>query len=578
MHDSNVPTRVAIVANEPRDIPRLVSASRTPNGAALDVSGTFPLEMPAGLRHLDCDVLLVDLSCENGRGLERLRAIQALAPHAPIVVLTRSDDEDFVASCLRAGAHDFVPEGEWDSPILSRAIRHAVERSRILGELEAAREQERYLATHDPFTGLPNRQLLTDRLTQALAYADRYGQWVGVLFMDLDRFKSINDTMGHAAGDALLRAVVQRVSRRIRRADTAARFGGDEFVFLLLNIGHAEDAARVARYMIRTVARPYLVDGRTVSITPSIGIAVYPGDGRNARELIANADRAMYRAKQRGGGRYEFFAPDVNAAVQLQLDLESNLATAMARGEFVVHYQPLVDAHSRRISGAEALVRWRHPKHGLIAPDEFIPVAEESGLIVRLGEFVLRTACAQHAAWLEAGGPSIRLAVNISARHFRRADLADTISEVTDQTGMDPELLDLEISESCMVADPDQAAASMKALKKLGVGISVDDFGMEYSSFRALKRCPCDSLKVDRSFVRALPSSEDDVGIANAIIAIGDSMGLAVIAEGVERRAQMQFFLDRECPVMQGHLFSEPLPASTFASLLGQPLRLPDSD
>jgi diguanylate cyclase (GGDEF)-like protein len=405
-----------------------------------------------------------------------------------------------------------------------------------------------------------------------LTYADRYEQWVGILFMDLDRFKTINDTLGHAAGDELLRAVTERVSLRIRSSDTAARYGGDEFVFLLPNIAHAEDAAKVARNVIRTVGKPYVVEDRTISVTPSVGIAVYPGDGARAEELISNADMAMYRAKERGGNTYEFFAPSMNESALLQLDLESDLRSAMTRNEFVVHYQPLIDARRWTIIGAEALVRWQHPQRGLVLPDEFIPLAERTGLIVQLGEHVLRTACLQHAEWSQGGFGPIRMAVNISARQFWEDDLVESISAILSETGMNPSFLDLEVTESSMVDNEDLTVAAMVKLKDLGLSISVDDFGTGYSSFRALKRFPCDNLKVGRVFVRGVPNSPDDVGIANAIIAIAESMGLGVIAEGVERPDQLRFFQNWGCSIMQGHLFSPAVPASEFVALLTRDL------
>ncbi len=409
-------------------------------------------------------------------------------------------------------------------------------------------------------------------MEQALSYADRYEQWVGVLFMDVDRFKTINDTLGHAAGDELLRAVVERVALRIRQSDTVARYGGDEFVFLLLNIAHAEDAARVARTSIRTVGKPYVVGDRTVSITPSVGIAVYPGDGGKAEELISNADMAMYRAKERGGNTYEFFAANMNEAALQQLDLESDLRSALSADEFVVHYQPLVDVRRWTIIGAEALVRWQHPQRGLVGPDEFIPLAERTGLIVQIGEHVLRTACLQHREWSNNGFGPLRMAVNISARQFWEPDLVDSVSSILSETGMNPSFLDLEVTESCMVDNEDMTVAAMQRLKDLGLSISVDDFGTGYSSFRALKRFPCDNLKVGRVFVRGIPNSPDDVGIANAIIAIAESMDLGVIAEGVERPEQLRFFQNWGCSIMQGHLFSPALPASEFPAMLSRDL------
>lgn len=563
------PTRVVVLADEPAVALQLLDERGSLPGVRLDLAGSHPV---AGIPHDSdaFDLVLLDLSTRNGRGISELQSALKTARGAPIVVV--GPDPSLAEACLEAGADDFLPTDALSPYLLQRTINHTVERHRMMRQLQMALEQEKYLATHDPFTGLPNRQLLVDRVEQALAYADRYEQWVGILFMDLDRFKTINDTLGHAAGDELLRAVVERVDLRIRRSDTAARYGGDEFVFLLLNIAHAEDAARVARNIIRTVGKPYVVEDRTVSITPSIGIAVYPGDGANAEELISNADMAMYRAKERGGNTYEFFAANMNESALMQLDMESDLRMAISSDEFVVHYQPLIDARRWTIIGAEALVRWQHPTRGLILPDEFIPLAERTGVVVQLGEHVLRTACLQHRAWTENGFGPIRMAVNISARQFWEPDLVDGISRILSETGMNPSFLDLEVTESSMVDNEDLTVAAMQRLKDLGVSISVDDFGTGYSSFRALKRFPCDNLKVGRVFVRGIPNSPDDVGIANAIIAIAESMNLGVIAEGVERPEQLKFFQNWGCSVMQGHLFSPAVPASEFATLLSREL------
>ncbi len=566
---SGRPTRVVLLADEPAEVIQLIEERGSIPGLRLDVTDAHPVSaIPKG-GHA-CDLILLDLSSRNGRGLVELKSAITAAQGAPVVVV--APDPALAEACLEAGADDFLATRELSAQLLQRVVLHSVERHRMTRHLRMSQEQEKYLATHDPFTGLPNRQLFADRVEQALAYADRYEQWVGVLFMDLDRFKTINDTLGHAAGDELLNAVVERVALRIRRSDTAARYGGDEFVFLLLNIAHAEDAARVARNIIRTVGKPYVVEDRTVSITPSVGIAVYPGDGSSAEELISNADMAMYRAKERGGNTYEFFAANMNESALQQLDLESDLRSALAADEFVVHYQPLVDARRWTIIGAEALVRWQHPKRGLVGPDEFIPLAERTGLIVPIGEHVLRTACLQHREWTDNGFGPLRMAVNISARQFWETDLVDSISGILSETGMNPSFLDLEVTESCMVDNEDMTVAAMQRLKDLGLSISVDDFGTGYSSFRALKRFPCDNLKVGRVFVRGIPNSPDDVGIANAIIAIAESMDLGVIAEGVERPEQLRFFQNWGCSIMQGHLFSPALPASEFPAMLTREL------
>jgi diguanylate cyclase (GGDEF)-like protein/PAS domain S-box-containing protein len=438
-----------------------------------------------------------------------------------------------------------------------------------ISERLAAQEHIRQLAYFDPLTRLPNRRLLQDRAGQALASAERENKHLALLFIDLDQFKTINDSLGHSAGDQLLCEVARRLLACVRRMDTVARLGGDEFVVLLAETS-LDGAAEVARKILQTVARPHSVDGHQLGVTPSLGISVYPQDGRDFETLLKHADTAMYRAKESGRNAYQFFTNEMNVAALERMLLENSLRQAMARGEFVVHYQPQIDLTSRRIIGAEALVRWLHPEIGLISPGKFIPVAEASGLIVPIGQWVLREACRQNRAWQDAGLPPICIAVNISSVQFRGGQLEDTVRSALDETGMAAELLELELTEGIVMGSAEETIDILHRLSDMGLKLAIDDFGTGYSSLSYLKRFPIDKLKIDQSFVRDIASDPDDWAIARAVIGLGHSLRLTVIAEGVETAEQLSMLKREGCDEVQGYHFSIPLPADEFAGLLRQ--------
>ncbi|TLM99756.1 EAL domain-containing protein, partial [bacterium] len=428
--------------------------------------------------------------------------------------------------------------------------------------------QMKHQAYHDPLTGLPNRVLFNDRLNMAMAHARRNKEMLAVLFFDLDQFKTVNDTLGHAAGDLLLTEVAVRLAGCLREKDTIARMGGDEFTMLLPQISNEDSAVRVARKVLEVLQQPWLINGHEFYITASIGIAIYPADGEDTETVMKHADIAMYRAKEKGRNNYQLFTPAMNSRIVERQAMENSLRHALERGEFTVYYQPQVHTGEGRINGMEALVRWQHPDLGLVAPDQFIPLAEETGLIVPIGEWVLYTACAQNKAWQEAGWPPMRVTVNISANQFRQHNLADTVVRVLEKTGLEPKWLELEITESTAMKDVDFTVSVLRELSAMGVRLAIDDFGTGYSSLNYLKRFPINTLKIDRFFVRDIMTSKEDAAIVTAIIVLGQNLNLKVIAEGVETKEQMVFLKRRRCEEMQGYLFSKPVPAGDFELLL----------
>jgi len=436
-----------------------------------------------------------------------------------------------------------------------------------------AEEAAQHLAYHDALTGLPNRTLFTDRLNLALAQARRKEQLVAVMFLDLDRFKIVNDTAGHTSGDQLLRDVAERLTGLVREGDTVARMGGDEFTLLLPEVSDVGEAVEIAERVLEALREPWKINNREYHVTTSIGIVLHPADGEDAQSLLRNADAAMYRAKELGRDNYQLYTQAMNAQVVERLALENSLRRGLERDEFAVYYQPQVDISSQRIVGTEALVRWQHPERGLVSPLEFISVAEETGLIVPLGTWVLQTACAQNVAWQQAGHAPMPVAVNLSARQFQERDLLDTVTQALEKSGMDSQYLQLEITEGVAMQDVESTATTLRALREMGIQIAIDDFGTGHSSLSYLKSFPVSALKIDRSFVRDLTVDPDDAAITAAILAMAKSLSLKVIAEGVETEEQLAFLKERGCDEMQGFLFSKPVPASALEKMLARSSR-----
>jgi len=423
-------------------------------------------------------------------------------------------------------------------------------------------------AEHDFLTGLPNRMLLNDRISQAIALAPRHTKHVAVLFLDLDGFKHINDSLGHPIGDKLLQSVAKRLVECVRSSDTVSRQGGDEFVVLLSEVELSEDAAITARRMLQAVAQAHPIDQHNLHVTTSIGVSVYPDDGPNAETLIKNADIAMYQAKEGGRQSFQFFKPAMNARAVERQAIEEGLRRAIERREFALHYQPKVDLMTGAITGAEALLRWTHPTRGLISPTHFIPVAEDCGLILPIGAWVVHEACTQARAWKDAGLPAITVAVNVSAIQFRYESFLSELIAVLRKTSLDPRSLELELTESVLMKQTASAATILKTLRASGIRIAIDDFGTGYSSLSYLRKFPVDAVKIDQSFVRQISTDGDDTTIVKAVIGMARGLKLRVIAEGVETLEELAFLRAYQCDEAQGYYFSRPLPAQRFATLL----------
>jgi diguanylate cyclase (GGDEF)-like protein len=425
-----------------------------------------------------------------------------------------------------------------------------------------------YLAHHDALTGLPNRTMLVERLSHSMAYAQRQNRFVAVLFLDLDRFKVINNTLGHTVGDDLLKTVGTRLQSTIRATDTVARSGGDEFIMVLGDLSGPGDLIAASKAICGAFEQPFQIDGDELFVTSSIGVSVYPRDGNDVDTLIKNADAALYQAKDRGRNNVQYYTADLHQAALRKMSLENEMRKSIDRVEFVVHYQPLVGLRAGAVVGFEALVRWRHSAFGLMMPDDFIPVAEESGLILPLGEMVLRMACEQQKAWSKAGFAHKRVTVNISARQFQQLDLAASIRKILTETGIEPSGLEIELTESLLMKDVQGSLATLRQLKEMGISLSIDDFGTGYSSLGYLKNFPIDGLKIDRTFVRDITADRYDAAISAAIVALARSLDMHVIAEGVETEQQLAQLRRLGCDTAQGFLFGQPLAPESCIPML----------
>ena len=450
----------------------------------------------------------------------------------------------------------------------AQLVVSVIEAQKLAEQVETTKTKLHHLAHHDALTGLPNRMLLQDRLSQAIELARRQGRRFAVLFMDLDRFKHINDSLGHAVGDQLLQSVAQRLSGCVRHSDTLGRLGGDEFVVLLSNIMHAEDAALIAQNMLVALAVPHLINHHELHISASIGIGIYPDDGQDAETLLKSADSAMYHAKEGGCNNYKFFEHAMNTQAVRRQSIEASLHRGLERQEFVLHYQPKVNLHNNIIVGAEVLIRWQHPEWGLVPPSQFVSIAEDCGLILPIGRWALRAACLQAQAWRQAGLPPIIVAVNKSALEFRTPDFLEDTRATLRDTRLEPRYLELELTESVLMRDADFTGGVLHALADLGIKLAIDDFGTGYSSLSYLRQFPIHTLKIDQSFINQMTSNPDDAALVGAIINVGKSLKLRVVAEGVETPEQSAFLRAQHCDEGQGYYFGRPATAETFSTLL----------
>jgi len=517
------------------------------------------------------EVELVLVHLPSGAPPSSLAQVRSTLPRAPLVVLGDDEDEASALRALREGASGYLSRPELSTHSLVTTLAAALESRRTVLQLSIAREHARHLATHDQLTGLANRVLFQERLTQAMSDARRNRQRLAVLIVNLDGFKSINDALGNAVGDGLLRGIARRISACLRDTDTAARMGGDEFGILLTQIRDEPDAEGVAEKLLAALAEPIHFHKRSSSIRCSVGIAVFPRDAVDAEGLIRKADNAMYRAKEQGGNRLKFFTPDMGAAIQRRSALEKRLRAALEDDQLRVFYQPQFDLPRARIIGAEALLRWDHPELGIVTPDHFLPIAEESGLIIPIGDWILRRACHQNAHWNREGHRGLRVSVNVSSQQFLEPGFADVVRNALEESELAPVSLELEITESSLLQDVEVTVNTLSRLRKLGVRLAIDDFGTGYSALAYLKRLPIDVLKIDRSFISSLTTDPADATITETIVKLASGLNLTTIAEGVETVDQLLLLGSYGCTRMQGYLFGRPVPAELFEQWLSNP-------
>jgi diguanylate cyclase (GGDEF)-like protein len=490
-------------------------------------------------------------------------------PYIYTILLTAKSQRGDLLEGLASGADDYIvkPFDPHELHVRLRAGKRVLD---LQAELIAAREAIRVQAVRDPLTGLPNRLLFADRLGNRLAQAGRDGGTVAVMFLDLDNFKVINDSLGHNVGDLLLKEVAKRLSENLREGDTLARMGGDEFTVILGNLAESRDPAAVARRLLAALAQPFAIERSDLFVTGSVGISVFPANGTDPETLVKNADAAMYRAKDQGKNSYHWFTEDLNAQALERVNIETDLRRALTRDQLDLHYQMRVDLKSGIAPGVEALIRWRHPQMGLLPPGRFISIAEDTDLIGPITDWVLHTACRQNKAWQEAGFLRMDVAVNISPRILHRGHLLESVREALDATGLEARYLTLELTETAVMRDPELAVATLTQLRDMGVHLCIDDFGTGYSSLSLLKRLPIDGLKIDASFIRHLTTSRDDESIATAIVAMAHTMDLKVTAEGVETLEQLDLLRELGCDEIQGYFLSRPVPADELVHLLAE--------
>ncbi|MEE8312895.1 MAG: EAL domain-containing protein [Myxococcota bacterium] len=527
------------------------------------------------------DVILMDIGEPDVDWAVRCAELVETLADVPLIVIAPVEREADVLGCLEAGAADWINRPA-NAKLLNARIaallsakRDREARIRLAGELDERRrryeksageerQDYRFLATHDPLTGLPTLQMFDEYVRKSIAQAQRHPQTLAVICLDLDNFKQVNDVLGHALGDQLLQAVSRRLRQSVRSSDMVARLGGDEFMILLVNLNRREDAAVVAAKIVGVLSRPHELSGQEVFMTPSVGISVYPDHGDSSEALIGRAEAAMRSVKDQGRASFLYYVPDENQNARERMQLEYHMRDALERGQFVLYYQPQVDARKGNLVGVEALIRWFHPELGIVPPGDFIPIAEASGLIRPLGDWVIREACSQKKRWESQGLGGFPMSVNVSFRQLTTGRLADTVRQVLRATGLEAGHLDLEITENTIMEQLAKALDTLKACEDLGVTISIDDFGTGYSSLSVLGTLPAHTLKIDQSFVRDIHKSSTRAAITRTIVAVAAELGLATIAEGVETEEEMEFLAALGCTRMQGYLFSRPIPADEF--------------
>jgi diguanylate cyclase (GGDEF)-like protein len=524
------------------------------------------------------DIVLSDINMGEMSGFELIPQVRSISPDTVVVMISSEQHIDSAIKAMRVGAFDYIKK-PFNVMHVQTVVHHALEHhsllvtkqryERHLAELVEQRTAElNYLAYHDPLTNLPNRVLFEDRLSQAIAVAEHNQQTIVVLYLSLDKFKKVHDTLGPESEALLLQEVARRLKNCVREGVTVARFERDEFGLLITQVEGTQDYVKFIEFIKKAFNPTFTINDHEVYITVSIGVSLFPDDAKDVQNLLKNAGAALNRAKEQGGNAYQFYTADLNDQALKRLEFERNLRRALDRNEFDVYYQPKVDAKNHQIIGMEALVRWRHPELGLITPAEFIPLAEETGLIIPLGEWVMRTACRQTKAFQEEGFSSLQVSVNISPRQFLQPNLLEVIKNIITETGIDPNCLELELTESSVMQNTETAIKILNELKKMGVKISIDDFGTGYSSLAYLKSLPLDVLKIDKSFVQDVTVNSQDAAIVMTIIALAHNLNLKVIAEGVEVEEQLKFLQLLKCDEWQGYLYSKPIAQDEFRELL----------
>lgn len=556
--NSNVSLRILLVEDNPDDA-ELVLRTLRKGGYSLD---SLRVDNEPDLRHaLDnstWDVVLSDYSMPGFSGLAALNILKEQNLDIPFIIISGTIGEEVAVEAMRLGAHDYLMKNNLIRlvPAIQRELHDANERyARRIAE-----QTLRHQAYHDVLTGLPNRWLLRDRMEQALAYVRKKDLQMGVLFLDLDRFKNLNDTLGHLVGDHLLRAVADRLKKVLSAWDTIARLGGDDFVLLLPDIKQKSVLEDKARELLALFEIPFELSGKSIYLDVSIGIAAYPDNGQDSDTLLKNAEATMYYAKAQGGKNYQFCSGDIQTATVDRFTIENELRVAIKNSELVLHYQPQFSLEDDSITGVEVLVRWQHPERGMTPPDKFIPVAEDTGLIIPLGEWVLQQAVDDIARLREAGISLKRVAVNFSARQLYHHDTQDTLRKLLATGNLAADVLEVEITESGIMQNPELAAENLITMKNIGVGVAIDDFGTGYSSLAYLKRFPIDVLKIDRAFIRDITMNSDDASIVKAILALARALNLRVIAEGLETQAQYDYLKELGCNEGQGYMYARPMP------------------
>lgn len=523
-------------------------------------------DMREALQREVWDIILADYTMPQFSAMAALSIVQASGLDLPFIVVSGNIGEDIAVAAMKAGAHDYIMKNSLKR--LVPAIERELRDFQVRRERKRAEERLAYLAYYDPVTDLPNRSLLLDRMSQALAYGHRHDSPVAVMFLDLDRFKAINDTFGHAAGDQLLKVVAQRLTHYVRESDTVARLGGDEFVVVITEMGHLSDAIRIAQGILQVMADPVVIEGQELYISASIGIAVYPNDGNDIPTLLKKADAALYRAKELGRNNYQAYTQEMDVKAATRVELENDLRSAFDKGQFKLLFQPKTSLLTGKITGAEALLRWEHPQWGALPPAEFLPLLEESGMINQVGAWIMTEACKRNKAWQQQGLAPITVSVNVSARQIQNGALVETVAQALAESGLDAKYLELELTEERITQNIENSDRVLDSLRQMGVHLASDDFGTGFSSLSYLQRFPIGSVKIDTSFTTELPHSRESSSIALAVIAMAHSLNLRVVAEGVETPEQLNFLNTHGCDEVQGSLVCEPIAADKLEALL----------